>query len=296
VHDYYLRSLAGQTRHTPVFVSALERPDRSPAWLEEKRLQEGKGRSRRNYPLTVEDAFAHASEPYFASELVEAAQRDAPPPSPACRGDRYLKAWDLGRKDASVCVVLRAPAKGEVEILRVVGYERLVGEDYPVIQRAIESMHRQYPGPTVVEENSMEYLIEKLDLPKEQRFEHRTDLASKQAMLTAIELHLQQQTLKIHPDFDQLLAELAGYRFPDGSITQDSVVALGLAVTYAHHAHAVNSGRENILDLEPFSDEWYDWYAVRRPRSYIDLLNDNDARHGIVPPCERQARARAARP
>ena len=47
-----------------------------------------------------------------------------------------------------------------------------------------------------------------------------------------------EQTLKIHRDFDQLLAELAGYRLPDGSITQDSVVALGLAVSYAQRAHA----------------------------------------------------------
>jgi hypothetical protein len=242
VHDYYLRSQAGQTRHTPVFVSALERPDRSSAWLEQKRRQEGKLRSLRNYPLSAEEAFAHASEPYFASELIEAARRDAPPPSPARSGDRYLKAWDLGRKDASVCVVLRAPAKDEVEILHVVGYQRLVGEDYPAIQGAIESMHRQYPGPTVVEANSMEYLIQNLDLPEEQRIEHRTTLASKQTMLTAIELHLQQQTLKIHPDFGQLLTELAGYRFDDGSITQDSVVALGLAVTYAHRAHSLKPG------------------------------------------------------
>jgi hypothetical protein len=242
VHRYYLRSEAGETRHRPVFVSALERPDRSPAWLEEKRRQEGKARTLRNYPLSAEEAFAHASEPYFAPELVEVARRGASPPSPARRGDHYLKAWDLGRKDASVCVVLRAPAKDEAEILHVVGYQRLVDEDYPAIQGAIESMHRQYPGPTVVEANSMEYLIQNLDLPEEQRIEHRTTLASKQAMLTAIELHLQQQTLKIHPDFDQLLAELAGYRFDDGSITQDSVIALGLAVTYAHRAHARNSG------------------------------------------------------
>jgi hypothetical protein len=29
VHDYYRRSEAGETRHTPVFVSVLERADRS---------------------------------------------------------------------------------------------------------------------------------------------------------------------------------------------------------------------------------------------------------------------------
>ena len=217
MHDYYLRSEAGETRHTPVFVSALERPDRSPAWLEEKRRQEGKTRTLRNYPLSAEEAFAHASDPYFAAELVETAQQDALPPSPArkgvrylkawdlgrknpsvCvvlrapskdepqvwqvvgyerlvgedfpairraieamqpsparKGDRYLKAWDIGRKDPSVCVVLRAPSQDEVQVLHVVAYERLVGEDFPVIQREIEAMHRQYPGPTIVEANSI---------------------------------------------------------------------------------------------------------------------------------------------
>jgi hypothetical protein len=148
VHDYWRRSEASETRHRPVFVSALERPDRSPAWLEQKRQEEGKWRSLRNYPLTAEDAFASASEPYFAPELLETAQQEALPPSPAQKGDRYLKAWDIGRKDASVCVVLRAAAP-EAQIWHVVGYRRLLDQDYPAIQREIEAIHRQYPGPTV---------------------------------------------------------------------------------------------------------------------------------------------------
>jgi hypothetical protein len=47
------------------------------------------------------------------------------------------------------------------------------------------------------------------------------------------------------------------------------------------------------LELEPFSDEWLAWYAERRLRSQIDLLNHNDALRGIVPPPERRARERA---
>lgn len=90
MRDYYRRSEAGETRHTAVFVSALERPGRSLAWREKKLRQESKVRTLRNYPLTVEEAFAHASEPYFASELIEAAQQKALPPSPARKGDRYL--------------------------------------------------------------------------------------------------------------------------------------------------------------------------------------------------------------
>jgi hypothetical protein len=197
VHDYYLRSEAGETRHRAVFVSALERPDRSPGWLEQKFREEGKWRVLRNYPLTAEEAFANAAEPYFASELVEAAQREALPPSPARTGDRYLKAWDIGRKDASVCVVLRAPSRDEAQVLHVVGYERLLGEDFPAIQRAIEAMHAQYPGPTVIEANSIgKPLIQNLRLPAGAVIEYTTSQASKQAMLTEIEIHLQRQTLK----------------------------------------------------------------------------------------------------
>jgi len=97
VHDYYLRSEGGETRHTAVFLSVLERADRSHEWLEQKRRQEGKARTLRNYPLTAEEAFAYAGDLYFAAELLEVAQRDALPPAPARRGDSYLKAWDIGR-------------------------------------------------------------------------------------------------------------------------------------------------------------------------------------------------------
>jgi hypothetical protein len=121
---------------------------------------------------------------------------------------------------------------------------------------------------------------------------YTTTKATKLLMLTAIELHLQQRTLTIHRDFDQLFSELAAYREPDRSITQDSVMALGLAIANAEHAHARGSGRESVLDLEPFTEPWYDWYEVRRLRSHNDLLNDNDARRGLVPPAERRARAR----
>jgi hypothetical protein len=295
VHDYYARSEAGETRHKPVFVSVLEREDRSIVWLEEKRRQEGKWRILRNYPLTAEEAFVSSGEPYFAAELLNAAQHDAMPPSAVRRGDRHLKAWDIGRKDASVCVVLRAPSADEAEIYRVVAYRRLINEDYPTIQGEIKAMHRRHPGPTVIESNSVGLpLIENLGLPDGELIAHRTTRASKEQMLTAIELLLQQRALKIHSDFRQLLSELAAYRTPDSSITQDSVMALGFAVWNAELAHA-RGASESVLDLEPFSDEWYAWYDARRTRSEIDLWNDNDARNGIIPPHERRGRERAKR-
>ena len=245
VHRYYLKSEAGLTRHAAVFISVLERPDRSVEWVEQKRLEEGKWQSLRNYPLTAEEAFAAANEPYFAAELVEAAQVDAIDLSVVRRGDRCVKAWDIGRKHPSVCVVLRAPSQDEAQIFHVVAYKRLVEEEYPVIQREIERTHRQYPGPTVVEANSIgKAVIENLRLPEDELIEHTTTKASKQQMLTAIELHLQQRSLKIHSRFRELLDELTDYRQPEGSIPQDSVMALGFAVANAGYAHARWSGRE----------------------------------------------------
>lgn len=282
VHEYYKRSEAGETRHTPVFVSVLERPDRSIAWLDEKRRQEGKLRSLRNYPLDADEAFAQASEPYFASEPLEAAQREAMPPSPAQKGDRYLKAWDIGRKDASVCVVLRVPSGDEGQVLDVVGYERLVGEDYPTIQRAIEAKHAEYPGPTVIETNSAgSLLIQNLRMPSDQVIEQTTTESSKRAMLTEIELRLQQQTLKIHRDFEQLHAELADYRFPDKSITQDSVMALGFAVANAEHAHARAAGgrinRELLHELNGGAAGAPSWWLDRQK------ITTDGPSYGLVP-------------
>ena len=262
--------------------------------MEQKRLQEGKLRSQRNYPLTVEEAFAAASEPYFDLELLQAAPRGATAPGPVRRGDRCLKAWDIGRKHPSVCVVLRVPSEEEPQIMHVVGYERLVDKDYPAIQGEIERMHRLYPGPTIIESNSIgKPVIENLRLSEGELIEYTTTKATKQQMLTALEFHLQQRTLKIHREFAQLLSELTAYQEPEGSIVQDSVMALGIAVASAEFAHAESSGSESVLDLEPFTDDWYRWYEVRRLRSNEDLLNDNDACRGIIPPAERRARARA---
>jgi hypothetical protein len=55
---------------------------------------------------------------------------------------------------------------------------------------------------------------------------------------------------------------------------------------------AAASGHGPPLTLEPFSPAWAAWYSVRRLRSEIDLLNDNDARRGIIPAQERRARER----
>jgi hypothetical protein len=141
-------------------------------------------------------------------------------------------------------------------VWEVVAYLRLLERDFPAIQREIEAMHAQYPGPTVVEANSIGLpLIQNLRLPASDLIEQTTTQASKQAMLTEIELLLQEQRLKIHPDFQQLRAELAAYRLPDSTLTQDSVMALGFAVLNCQHAHPVVSrGRINLALMRELNE------------------------------------------
>jgi hypothetical protein len=252
VHDYWQRSEEGRTRHTPVFISALERPDRSEAWLQQKRREEGHWRSLRNYPRTAGEAFAAAGEPYFDPVLIEEAQEGAMEPSRAEAGDSYLKAWDIGRRDATVGVVLRAPRADEAQIWHVVDYVRLLDSDFPAIQRGIESKHREYPGPTVIEANSIGLpTIQNLNIPGDQIVAHTTTKSSKQEMLTAVEILLQGKTLKIHVEFSQLRDELVAYRLPDTSITQDSVIALAIAVANRHLADDLTWGR---IDRELFRE------------------------------------------
>jgi hypothetical protein len=154
------------------------------------------------------------------------------------------------RKDASVCVVLRAPSREEAPVWHVVDYARLVDENLPVIQSEIENAHTAYPGPTVIEANSIgQPIIQNLRLPADELIEHTTTQASKRAMLTEIEILLQEGTLKIHSEYSQLLTELRNYRLPDVSIAQDSVMALGFAVSNRHQASSSATGGRILVDL-----------------------------------------------
>ena len=100
-------------------------------------------------------------------------------------------------------------------------------------------------------------------------------------MLTELEIRLQHETLKIHPDFRQLLRELADYRLPDTSIKQDSVMALGFAVVNARHAHEVFSGgridRRLLRELNGGEyAAWLDERDARVLRTRAHLRNGHD--------------------
>jgi len=61
-------------------------------------------------------------------------------------------------------------------------------------------------------------------------------------VLTERELLFQQQILNIHARVGQLPPQLFNYSVLDSSIRQDSVMALGFAVTHRHRAHNTPSG------------------------------------------------------
>ncbi len=96
-------------------------------------------------------------------------------------------------------------------------------------------------------------------------------------MLTEVEILLQQRTLKIEAKFQELLAELADYRLPDGSLTQDSVMALGFAVTHAHEAHA-SGGRIHSRLFHELND-----LPGRPPQWWLDERKFGNPAAGLIP-------------
>ena len=149
-----------------------------------------------------------------------------------------------------MCVVLRAP---RIRRGRGPGRWSITSASLPRTSRRSSAGSRPStacptPAPTIIEANSIGLpTIQNLNLPANEVIGHTTTQSSKPEMLTTLEFLLQQQTLKIHSGFRQLLegkqAELIGS--PDASITQDSVIALAIAVANRHLAHDVASTGRN---------------------------------------------------
>ena len=72
-------------------------------------------------------------------------------------------------------------------------------------------------------------------------------------------------------------AELADYRLPDGSLTQDSVMALGFAVTHAYEAHA-SGGRIHARLFSELND-----LLGRPPQWWLDRRKFGDPAAGLIP-------------
>jgi Terminase RNaseH-like domain len=246
--DYWRACKDGQGLHTPLFIPATARPDRTPEWIAAKRKTMTKSAFRREYALEESDALAGATGSYFEGEDIEfmattnqvdgaeilrridAQEYKTPKKQNTLAGARFITGVDLGVKDATVVVTL-AIMRNEVK--HIVKFERAVGFSYPQIQRLIEDRARDFPRSVIViEANSMgATVIGNLKIPAWQVVPFHTTATSKARLIEGIAWHLEQRMLYAHTDdCPELYSELRNYTIPDDYVSQDCVMAVGIAL------------------------------------------------------------------
>lgn len=238
--NFWRKCMAGDTDFLPLFVHALNRPDRDPGWLERKRRSMTEEAFRQEFPMTWEDALFAGGRFTFRRVDVDVAGTGRGPQEPQA-GHRYVKSWDIGRhQDAAVGVVLDVTT----DPVEVVEYVRLRGVPYPALQRTIERIHSLYSGPTVIEKNGPgEAVAENLEGVKESELIlFNTTQRSKAKIIEELQVALENRHLRWSASaWQQLDAEIRGYQIPDDSIVQDSVMAL--AIGNSHTTVPFSSGR-----------------------------------------------------
>lgn len=225
----------------PIFLDALQRPDRDAKWLEKKRKGMTPEAFRQEFPMKWEDAMYAGGTFKFRYSDIEIAGRGIGP-TPPIDGHRYVKAWDVGRHyDAAVGLVLDVTSTPS----QVVEYVRLKGVPYPALQKRIERVHLLYPkGITVIEKNHAgEAVAENLEnVPEHQLVLFDTGQKSKARILEEFQLELEAQGIKWSAhDWPNLDMEVRGYQIPDDDIIQDSVMAI--AIANANASAAYSAGR-----------------------------------------------------
>lgn len=227
------RTASLDTNYHPLFVDALQRPDRDRAWWEKRVRGFGETETRREYPLRAEDALFGGGDFVFDGKFLDEAVEypvgsEGPKP-----GFTYVSAWDIGRhKDASAVVELRvAPDSDEVHVIH---YERHRNETYPTIQTRVKYLHELYGGITAIEANNAgEAVAENVDLPEGSLDLFNTTVKSKARIIAQLQLAFQNGHLYYDAAaWPQLDAELRAYQWDDKALTQDSVMAL--AIAYEH--------------------------------------------------------------
>lgn len=221
--------LAGDTDYVPIFVYALDRPDRDDAWLERMRKGRTEEALRQEFPMTWEDAlFAGGRFTYKAIDIDVAGLGEGPKPPAA--GHRYVKSWDIGRhQDAAVGIVFDVTEQPT----QIVEYMRLREMPYPHLQKLIERTHFKYPGQTVIEKNNAgEAVAENLDnIPERAITLFNTGKVSKARILEELQIALENRAIKWSKRaWPQLDNEVRGYQVPDDNIVQDSVMALAIGI------------------------------------------------------------------
>lgn len=236
---FWRRCMAGDTDYVPIFVSALNRPDRDGGWLERKRKGMTEQAFKQEFPMSWEDALFSGGRLTFQSADIDVAGAGMGP-TEAESGHKYIKSWDIGRhRDAAVGTVIdvtRSPNE-------VVEYVRLRGVPYPSLQKTIERVHGRYPGRTVIEKNGPgEAVAENLDIPARELILFNTSQKSKAKIIEELQLALENHTIRWDASsWPQLDSEVRGYQIPDNSIVQDSVMSL--AIGNAHASAVLVQGR-----------------------------------------------------
>ena len=251
---FWRRCLAGDAkdrRGQPIaacFIGALNRPDRSQAWLDGKKAGMDELAFLQEYPMRWEDALSGGGDYVFRASDVDMAGTDFRGLMVAQHGRKYVIAWDVGRhKDAAVGIVLDVTE----DVHDVVGYVRLREATYPDIQQAMETLHLGYPGLTAIEKNAAgEAVLENLKLPRHELEGFSTTLPSKARIIAQLKLALQNWLIRWDPvECQQLDSEIRGYQIPDDDVVQDSVMALAIAEEYAAKAHLRTGRVAGIIEV-----------------------------------------------
>lgn len=253
---YYRQCEAGDGRHTAIFVSALERPDRDEVWLEGQRRSMTRDAFRREYPTSADEALEASGDRYFPSELIDLAISPVPPRlNPFDKSYKYAAGVDIAMqgRDSTVITVLRFHPRWRTT--EVVHYVRLAGPSKPSeVRYAIEEVYRLYPKCFfLVEDNAMGFTIRHDLMIPEYRLEgFSTSGTSKPRLISQLYSELDHEVLKWSAtEYPQLTKEMRGYRIPDESITQDSVISLALAVEAVTLSYQKESEGGRILPCGP---------------------------------------------
>jgi hypothetical protein len=262
----------GDAIFTPIFLPATARPGRDAAWLERKKRSMSASSFRSEYACTEADALAGPAEREFAQEDIDRcttyprySEHEHPGlgitwplgkkqehfPRSKRRDPlvelRYIVAFDIGKKDATVGVVLDVTS----DVWHVAAYCRRVGLSYPAIQTLIAQVAADYyPAPVVIEANSMgQAVIDNISLPNRVIGFH-TGETSKARAIEKLAVKLQNWEIQFPKnELPQLYNELVGYARPDDYIVQDSVMALAMATDQAPEAYSAKNRPGRVMGV-----------------------------------------------
>jgi hypothetical protein len=213
----------------------------------------------REYPLTWQEALEAAGERMFAGEDIDIAvsQPLGVFPTQAAYEAKYARMFekksktrrkysagiDIGiKQDASVLIVLDVTEP----LVDVVGYRYLKQPDVGSLTAAINQLHRNWPSAHIsIETNAIGYAVfQSVAITDSKKHEWITTSMSKQRALGELQYLIEKYNFSFSaeqcPELDR---ELRGYRTPDTHISQDTVLALAIAVANATHAHNPTAGR-----------------------------------------------------